>query len=304
MSKIHLALEKAEKERIGELKKKVGVPLSVEREAQAGQGVNPPAVRLDQLKYDASLVSLYQPHSLVSEQFRKLRTHLLRLSLSRPVKTIMVTSANQGEGKSFVSANLAIGIAFDLQLHALLVDCDLRNPTVSPMFGSGDIRGISDYLIGGEDISNFLVKTELEKLSLIPGGTIPDNPVEIIGSRRMASLVEELKARYENRFIIFDSTPLLATAEPGVLAKLVDGIIIVVRAGQTPRETVQQALGSLDKEKILGVVLNQVEFKSSALFKRYFGSNGYYSGYGSGYGYRKPEKEEHKVLKKLFRLKS
>jgi len=304
MSKIHLALEKAERERIEELKKKVAVPLSVEKEARAGQGENPPAVRLDQLKYNASLISLYQPHSLVSEQFRKLRTHLLRLSLSRPVRTIMVTSATQSEGKSFVSANLAIGIANDLQLQALLVDCDLRNPTVSPMFGLGDTRGLSDYLIGEEDISNFLIKTELEKLSLIPGGTMPDNPVEIIGSRRMASMVEELKARYENRFIIFDSTPLLATAEPGVLAKLVDGIIIVVRAGQTPRETVQQALGSLDKEKILGVVLNRVDFKSSALFNRYFGSNRYYSGKGSGYGYRKPEKEEHKVLKKLFRLKS
>jgi len=98
MSKIHLALEKAEKERIGELKKQGDVPLSVKKEAQTGQGVNPSAVRLDQLKYDASLLALYQPHSIVSEQFRKLRTQILRLSLSRPVKTIMVTSANQGEG--------------------------------------------------------------------------------------------------------------------------------------------------------------------------------------------------------------
>ena len=274
MSKIHLALEKAEKERIEELKRKGDLVLPVKKEAPAIRGLNQPVVRLNQMNYDASLVSLYQPHSLVSEQFRKLRTQLLRLSLSRPVKTIMVTSAIQNEGKSFVSANLAIGIAHDLHLHALLVDCDLRNPTVSPMFGCDENRGISDYLIGREDISSFLVKTELEKLYLIPGGTIPENPAEIIGSRRMASLVEELKARYDDRFIIFDSTPLLATAEPGVLSKLVDGIIIVVRAGETPRETVQQALGSLDKEKIVGVVLNQVEFKSSALFKRYFGSNG------------------------------
>jgi protein-tyrosine kinase len=290
MSKIHLALEKAERERIEEIKKKGDLSLSVEKRAQAGRGVSQPVVRLDQVKYDASLVSLYQPHSLVSEQFRKLRTQLLRLSLSRPVKTIMVTSAVQSEGKSFVSANLAIGIAHDLHLHALLVDCDLRKPTLSPLFDSGDNRGISDYLVGREDISNFLVQTELEKLSLIPGGTIPDNPSEIIGSRRMASLVDELKARYEDRFIIFDSTPLLATAEPGVLAKLVDAIIIVVRAGETPRETIQQALGSLDKEKILGVVLNQVEFKSLALFKRYFGSNGYYSEYGYGYNKQLPPK--------------
>lgn len=290
MSKIHLALEKAEKERIEELKRKGDLVLPVEKRAPAIRGLNQPVVRLNQMNYDASLVSLYQPHSLVSEQFRKLRTQLLRLSLSRPVKTIMVTSAIQSEGKSFVSANLGIGIAHDLHLHALLVDCDLRKPTLSPMFGCDEKRGISDYLIGREDISSFLVQTELDKLYLIPGGTIPENPAEIIGSRRMASLVEELKARYDDRFIIFDSTPLLATAEPGVLSKLVDGIIIVVRAGETPRETVQQALSSLDKEKIVGVVLNQVEFKSLALFKRYFGSNGYYSGYGYGYDKQMPPK--------------
>jgi len=290
MSKIHLALEKAERERIEGLKKKNEIAFSVEKRSPAIRGVNQPVIRLDQVNYDESLVSLYQPHSLVSEQFRKLRTQLLRLSLSRPVKTIMVTSAIQGEGKSFVSANLGIGIAHDLHLHALMVDCDLRKPTLSPMFNCVDRRGISDYLIGREDISNFLIQTELEKLYLIPGGTIPENPSEIIGSRRMASLVEELRSRYEDRLIIFDSTPLLATAEPGVLAKLVDGIIIVVRAGETPRETIQQALGSLDKEKIMGVVLNQVEFKSSALFKRYFGSNGYYSGYGYGYKNQSPPK--------------
>ena len=301
MSKIHLALEKAEKERAEELMKKT-FPAPVRDEgSRIDPGPAVPVVRFDTLKADESLVSLYQPRSLISEQFRKLRTQLLRLNLAKPVKTIMVTSALQGEGKSFVAANLAIGIAHDLHLHALLVDCDLRNPSVAPMFGYNGVRGIADYLKGQEEVSNFLVKTELEKLSLLPGGTLPENPTEIIGSQRMAALVEELKTRYDDRFIILDSTPLLATAEPDVLAKLVDGVLIVVRAGMTPRETIKQALSFLDKDKILGVVLNDVNFKYSALGARYFGGDGY--SYGYGYGYGKPQEAEKNFLGKFFRSK-
>ena len=301
MSKIHLALEKAEKERAEELMKKTVLAPIREEVTQTEPGPAVPVVRFDTLKADESLVALFQPRSLISEQFRKLRTQLLRLNLARPVKTIMVTSALQGEGKSFVAANLAIGIAHDLDLHALLVDCDLRNPSVAPMFGYNGVRGIADYLKGQGEVSNFLVKTDLEKLSLMPGGTIPENPTEIIGSQRMAALVEELKTRYDDRFIILDSTPLLATAEPDVLAKLVDGVLIVVRAGMTPRETVKQALSFLDKDKILGVVLNDVNFKYSALGARYFGGDGYSYGYGYGYGKRK--EVEKKFLSNFFRSK-
>jgi len=104
----------------------------------------------------------------------------------------------------------------------------------------------------------------------------------LIGSKRMQALVQELKLKHEERYIIFDATPLLATTEPEVLAKWVDGIILVVRAGVTPRETVQQAIKSLEKEKIIGVVLNDLDFRSSGLHNRYFGSDGYYYRYGYG----------------------
>ena len=98
----------------------------------------------------------------------------------------------------------------------------------------------------------------------------------------MEALIKELKSRYSDRYIIFDSTPLLATSEPEILSKLVDGILIVVRAGETPRETVKQAISSLEKEKILGVVLNDLQFKSSGLTNRYFGSDDPYYGYRYG----------------------
>jgi len=248
--------------------------------------VNTP-IRPGKMGTDRRVISLFQPGSLGAEQFRRLRTHVLKLNVSDPPKTIMVTSATEGEGKTFVAANLAAGIAHDLHFHALLVDCDLRNPSLSQWFGVQNGHGLSDFLVGRGQLSEFLMKTEMEKLSILTGGSAQEKPAELIGSRKMEALVRELRSRYNDRYIILDATPLLATSEPEVLARLVDGILIVVRAGVTPRETVKQAIASLDPKKILGFVLNDVEFKSSGLFSRYFGSDGYYTHYG--YGKRRDE---------------
>jgi len=226
------------------------------------------------------LVSFFEPNSLAAEQFRKLRAHLLKLMIPASPKTIMVTSATTLEGKSFVAVNLAAGIANELHNHALLVDCDLRSPSLSKWFGIQEGRGLSDYLTGNGSSSEVILKTEVDKLSLLPAGKVPDNPTELIGSKKMEALVQELKLKQEGRYIIFDATPLLATTEPEVLAKWVDGIILVVRAGVTPRETIEQAVKSIGKEKIIGVVLNDLDFRSPGLHQRYFGSDGYYYRYG------------------------
>jgi exopolysaccharide/PEP-CTERM locus tyrosine autokinase len=202
----------------------------------------------------------------------------------------MVTSAMNSEGKSFVATNLAVGIANDLHAHALLVDCDLRRPMIAQWFGIQNGKGLSDYLKGDGNLSELLKRTEKEKLTVLSAGSTQENPTELFGSNKMGSLVKELKSRYHDRFIIFDSTPVLATTEPQVLAKLVDGIIFVVRAGQTPRETVKQALESLEKDKILGFVLNHLQFRSSGLHTQYFGSDGYY--YRYGYGKSKPKSKK------------
>ena len=277
MSKIHQALEKAARERGSESSK---VPPSPE--GTSGKGETPqPIIRQEGWTQvgkvtDSRLIAFFQPRSLGGEQFRKLRTHLFSLSKENPPRTIMVTSAVPDEGKTMVTANLAAGIAYDFQAYALLVDCDFGNSTLSRWFGMELRSGLSDYLMGNGDIPSLLVKTEVDKLSLLTSGNAPENPTELMGSRRMENLVTELKSRYRDRYIIFDTTPLLATSEAEVLGKLVDGILVVVRAGRTPRETLKQAIAPLDKRKILGFVLNHVEFKSSALFSRYFGSDGYY----------------------------
>jgi exopolysaccharide/PEP-CTERM locus tyrosine autokinase len=254
------------------------------------------------MRSDHPLVSLFQPGSLGAEQFRRLRTHVVKLNVSDPPKTIMVTSATAGEGKTFVAANLAAGIAHDLHFHALLVDCDLHSPSLSQWFGVQNGHGLSDYLVGRGQLPELLMKTEMEKLTLLTGGSAQAKPAELIGSRKMEALVKELKSRYNDRYIILDATPLLVTTEPEVLARLVDGIVIVVRAGVTPRETVKQAIAPLDPKKIMGFVLNDVAFKSSGLSSRYFGSGGYYTQYG--YGKKRPEPGDSKGGISPFKKKS
>jgi exopolysaccharide/PEP-CTERM locus tyrosine autokinase len=225
------------------------------------------------------LVSYFQPSSIVAEQFRRLRTYIINPGLENAPKTILVTSSIAGEGKSLIAINLAITIAVELHSHALLVDCDLRNPSLSRWFGLHEEKGLSNYLRGEAEIPDILIKTSVDKLSILSGGSLQDNPVELIGSNKMKSLITDLKSRYDDRYIILDSSPLLATTEPSVLNEMVDGILFVIKAGNTPRDSIQQALKLLKKDKILGIVLNNMDFKTRALIQRYFGTHHPYYDY-------------------------
>jgi exopolysaccharide/PEP-CTERM locus tyrosine autokinase len=292
MGKLYKALEKVEKDRVPGTE-----PVLQPEIVPPAEDVKPDydrrpymemprEVRLPSM--DEKLVAYREPGSIAAEQFRKLRTQLLGMRLPTPPKTIMVTSATDTEGKTLVSTNLATVLAHDLSSYALLVDADLRNPSLSRWFALQTGRGLSDYLTAGAGIQELLVKTNVDKLTILPSGSFQTNPVELIGSKKMESLVREMRERYNDRYIIFDSSPLLATTEPSVLTRLVDGIILVVRAGVTPRETVLQALATVEKEKVLGIVLNDLEFESGSLTSRYFGSSDYY------YRYRNKDKEHEK----------
>jgi len=252
-------------------------------------GFEEPPVQADpgRAVLDSALVSYFEPSSMVSEQFRRLRNHIMRERAEDPPRTILVTSALAEEGKSFIAANLALTIATEYDSYALLVDCDLRNPSLSRWFGEEKTEGLAEYLLGKKEIPELLIKTPVKKLSLLSGGRAQDNPVELLGSKRMKSLVDDLRTRYEDRYIILDSSPLLATTEPTVLTSIVDGIVIVVRADSTPRDSVEQAIKALDREKIIGVVLNDVSFKTEAMTSRFFGTKYHYY----NYQYRKQERE-------------
>ena len=243
----------------------------------------------EDLVLDDKLVSFFATSSMVTEQFRRLRTHIFQPGVGNAPKIIMIASAMSGEGKSFVAVNLASIIALELHSHALLVDCDLRNPSITRWFGLQEKKGLSDYLVGDADIQDLLIKTPIDKLSILSGGSIKANPVELIGSNKMKTLVQDLKARYDDRYIIIDSSPILATTEPGVLNEMIDGIILVVKSGDTPRETVQQALKLLNKNKIIGVVLNNMQFKTKAMLQRYFGADHQYYDYRHAKMYPEPD---------------
>ena len=278
MGKMFDALQKVEKGRIGEV---VEMDLKPEPE-EAGV-------------LDSMLVTYFDSSSMVSEQFRRLRTHIMRERAEDPPRTIMVTSALSSEGKSFVAANLALTIATEFDSYALLVDCDLRNPSLSRWFGQEKTYGLSDYLLDKEELPELLIKTPINKLSLLSGGSAQGNPVELIGSKKMSTLIQDLRSRYEDRYIIIDSPPILATTEPSVLTKIVDGIVLVVRADSTGRDLVEQAMKVLDRNKIIGVVLNDVKFATEAMHSRFFGTkyNYYY------YQYGKEEKKKKGLLSRL-----
>jgi protein-tyrosine kinase len=263
----------------------------VEREKSSDFQEESPRAIPQEMVLDNKIVSFFQPSSMVAEQFKRLRTYIIKPGQQKPPRTILVTSAVEGEGKSLIAMNLAVTIAVDLNSHALLVDCDLRNPSLSHSFNIKDAKGLSDYLLGNADIPELLVKTPVDKLSVLGGGTMQENTVELIGSNRMKALIEDLKSRYDDRYIILDSSPILATTEPSVLNEMVDGIILVVKVGETPRESIQQAIKSLKKDKILGVVLNKLEFKTNALNRRYFGTHSYNYNYRYARRYPGPVKQ-------------
>lgn len=145
---------------------------------------------------DKNLVALLKAQSFENEQFKMLRTNLLFPSSGKSPRTIMVTSAVPDEGKSFVAANLAISIAQSIQEYVLLIDCDIRRPCIHTQFGFGDVPGLSEHLANGPSLSSLLLKTEVNKLSILPGGKPPHNPSELLSSQRMSKLLEEVTERY------------------------------------------------------------------------------------------------------------
>jgi exopolysaccharide/PEP-CTERM locus tyrosine autokinase len=230
-------------------------------------------------KLAPTLVTVNNPHSFEAEQFRVLKTSLLFSSEERAPKTIMVTSAVPDEGKSFVASNLAVAFSQGVDEHVLLMDCDLRLPMVHRIFGFEDnLSGLSEVLSGEKDLKDVFVKTDINKLTLMTGGRLPSNPTELLSSGRMKNLLNEVKSRYQDRYIIIDSPPPLLASETIAISRQVDGIIIVVKHEGTPRNQVKEMVELFDREKIIGIVVNRYDVRLS----RYYG----YGKYGSYYGKR------------------
>ena len=224
------------------------------------------------------LVTATKPHSPASEQFRLLKNNILFPEKGNPPKTIMVTSASPHEGKSFVAANLAVSIAQSIDEYVLLMDCDLRAPTIHNFFGyGGKEQGLSDYLANTIPLSSCLKKTSVNKLTILTAGQLPSNPSELLSSDQMRRLLYEVKLRYNDRYVIIDTPPPYMTSETNAIARFVDGIILVVRQGKTRTKEVADILDIYGREKILGVVTN--------FSKKTIGYGYGYNKIGYGYGY-------------------
>jgi exopolysaccharide/PEP-CTERM locus tyrosine autokinase len=235
-----------------------------------------PAVRseLDSSSVDRTLVALTNPHSIEAEQFKILRTNILYPVSGQPPRSILITSAAPGEGKSFAAANLAISIAMNINRYVLLIDADMRRPDLHRRFGLGEVPGLSNYLLDGTALPSLLQKTQVDKLTLLPAGSSPANPSELISSERMAHLLSEVSSRYSDRLIVVDAPPLSIAAESGVLARQVEGILVVVRHGKTKREEVLNLLSRVEEEKLLGCFLNGID-RSTSKYYGYYNYDGY-----------------------------
>ncbi|MBW1645610.1 MAG: polysaccharide biosynthesis tyrosine autokinase [Deltaproteobacteria bacterium] len=283
MGKFYEALEKAHREKNAPPSppKKVKKPVA--------EVIKPPEFAQPPLE----LLVLERPGSEIAEQFRFLRSLITRPPDGQVPRTILITSVLPQEGKTFVATNLAATIALGLDEYVLLVDADLRKPQIHRYFGLEMMdKGLSTHLNGLTPLEEVLMKTPVEKLTILPGDSQARNPAELLSSEKMKALIAEVKDRYADRLVIFDSTPLNVAPETYVIANEVDAVILVVRRGQTPRQAVQVALEKIAKEKIMGVVFNGYHRrvrKQSMYVKNY---SGY--GYGYGYGYGKAYKPQDK----------
>jgi protein-tyrosine kinase len=230
------------------------------------------------------------PRSLLADQYRVIKRPLLRNALGKGASKlahgnlIMITSAVAGEGKSFSAINLALSIATELDHTVMLVDADVARPTVARKLGleragAGDLPGLLDVLDGRVSMAEALLKTNIDKLTVLPSGMRQERTTELLASEAMTQLLDQMARRYSDRIIIFDSPPLLQTTEARVLATHMGQVVLVVRAEHTAQAAIQDALATIESCPVRLLLLNRA---SAAAREGY----GYVYGYWYGYGGR------------------
>ncbi|KGK89561.1 CpsD/CapB family tyrosine-protein kinase [Clostridium sp. HMP27] len=237
---------------------------------------------------ESYLISIKNPMNPISEAYRTLRTNIKFSSFDKEIKSLVITSSGPNEGKSTTACNLAIVMA-QTGSKTILIDCDQRKPSIHKVFGLSNECGLSNILADEVEFKDAVYKTQIENLEMLPSGTKPPNPSEILSSEKMKRFLQRLKEKYDS--IIIDTPPIVAVTDAQLLSTYVDGCILVVASGQTDRGAAMKAKGLLDKvgAKILGVVLNKVDTSN----KGYYGAR-YYNYYSEDY--------ECKKRKRLFNI--
>jgi protein-tyrosine kinase len=266
MSKLKQALEKAKKDR-GELEK------AEERSTKSVESwvepETPPQDKLLKPVYSSTKVikcdaDLLQKNRVISvctrdeaDRLKILRTQILNTMSKEGKNTLMITSAKPGEGKTLTAINLAISFSHQFNKTVLLVDGDIRKPTIHKYMGLDNGPGLADCLVNKKSMTDGLVNPGMDRIVILRGGSPHTNSAELLGSEKMKALLKEMKERYPERFIIFDTSPVLTSADPLVLANLVDGILLVVEAEKTKKEDVLKVLEMFKNKTVVGTVFNK-----------------------------------------------
>jgi capsular exopolysaccharide synthesis family protein len=229
-------------------------PLAFAPAAAAAPAPVPAPARSVSGTLDPRLVAAFAPQSLAAEQYRSLRTRIKASENGRVFRSFIITSPNKGDGKSLTAANLALTMAQEFHQRVLLVDADLRRPSVHHLFGINETPGLTDVLMGGSTIENALVDIPEHHVTVLPSGLVPVHPAELLGSAGMRRVLDTLRTRYDR--VILDMPPVAPLADVSIAAGMVDGIIMIVRAGVTPKPAIERALAGLETSKVLGLVLN------------------------------------------------
>ena len=218
-----------------------------------------------------AIISYNDPKSVISEQYREIRTNIEYSNVDQNTKTILVTSSDKNEGKTTTVSNLAVSFA-NLNKKVLLIDCDLRNASIHKMFKINNIYGLTDILAKDKAVDKCIQKTELENLYVLTAGAIPPNPAEILSSEKMKNLIEDLKNIYD--YIFIDTPPIGLVTDAGALSSFIDGVVLVVKSESIEKKYLEETKKKLDAvdARILGAILNS--YKSEQ--KDY----DYYSYYG------------------------
>ncbi len=260
MGKITNALRKATEERFQRLER-------ITRINEEDQIV---IRKMGDSQIDSRIISYFDPKSPITEQYKILKTNILSLQKGKSVKTIVITSSVHSEGKTVTALNLAVSMAQAINKpKILLIDADLRRGRLAKYLGVQQTVGLTDLLRSQVKLEDALFKIDVENLTFIASGSVPQNPVELLASENMKILLADLKSKFD--YILIDTPPLISVTDPGILGSQADGVLLVVQAGRTQRGIVRHATELLHQAqaRILGYVLTNIEYHLPEYIYRY-----------------------------------